>query len=189
MDQLLRGAWWMLVLRGVVAVLFGVFALVWPGLTLFLLIGMFAAYAIVGGVASIVAAIQQRAHRTDWWVPLLFGLSSVAAGVIMLFVPGLGALVLISIMGATALVTGVFDVIAAMRLKSRGRSAWMMFLIGAVSVIFGGLVLLYPWAGALALVWMVSVYAIISGVFLIALGIRAHNWRQEPIGAQPRTAT
>lgn len=188
MDDILKGAWWMLVLRGVAAVLFGLFALIWPGLTLILLIAMFAGYAIVGGVVSIVAAIQHRGNRDNWWVPLLFGIVSVAAGVIALLMPGITLLVLVAVMGANAIVTGIFDIIAAVRLQRRHRSAWMLFIIGALSIVFGIAVMVFPVAGALALVWMVSAYALITGALLLALGIRARGWlRESPVG-RPRTA-
>jgi uncharacterized membrane protein HdeD (DUF308 family) len=185
MDELFKRAWWMLVLRGAAGLLFGCFALFWPGLTLALLIAMFAVYALVGGAAAIVAAIQHRFTRTDWWVPLLFGLCSVAAGVIAVLAPGITALVLIVVMGANAIVTGVFDLIAAVRLRKRGRNAWMLFLIGILSAVFGIVVLLYPGAGALALVWMVGTYALMIGALLFVLGITARGWLRDGLSNKP----
>jgi uncharacterized membrane protein HdeD (DUF308 family) len=187
MDELFGRAWWMLVLRGAAGLLFGMLALFWPGLTLLLLIAMFAAYSLVGGAAAIVAAIQHRSTRTDWWVPLVLGLCSVAAGVIAMLAPGITALVLIAVMGANAIVTGVFDLIAAVRLRKRGRNAWMLFLIGILSAVFGIVVLLYPGAGALALVWMIGTYALITGALLFVLGITARGWLRGGFSDKPST--
>ena len=125
MDELLGRAWWMLILRGTVALLFGILALFLPGLTLLLLITLFSAYAIVGGIVAILAAIRYRATHGGWWVPLLFGICSIGAGVIAVLVPGITTLVLVAVIGANAMITGVFDLIAATRLHRRLRNAWI----------------------------------------------------------------
>src|ERR1700761_6330323 len=137
MDELLGRAWWMLALRGAAGILFGLLALVWPGITLLLLVVMFAAYALIGGVAAVSAAIQHRSIRADWWIPLLLGLCTIAAGLIAVAAPGVTALVLITVMGANAIVTGVLDLIAWVRLTRRGRTQWLLFCIGCLSVLFG----------------------------------------------------
>jgi uncharacterized membrane protein HdeD (DUF308 family) len=116
---------------------------------------------------------------------LLLGLCSVAAGVIAVLAPGITALVLIAVMGANAIVTGAFDLIAAVRLSRSGRNEWLLFFIGFLSVVFGVVVLVYPGAGALALVWMISGYALITGVLLIALGIRARGWQRSDFSGKP----
>ncbi len=177
MDELLGRAWWMLTLRGAAGILFGLLALLWPGLTLLLLVGMFAAYALIGGIAAVSAAIRHRSIRTDWWIPLLLGLCTIAAGLIALVAPGVTALVLIAVMGANAIVTGVLDAITGVRLKRRGRTEWLLFVIGIVSVLFGIFVLLFPGAGALALVWIISTYAFVTGALLLVLSLAARNGR------------
>jgi uncharacterized membrane protein HdeD (DUF308 family) len=177
MDELLGRAWWMLALRGAAGILFGLLALFWPGLTLLLFVAMFAAYALIGGIAAVSAAIRHRSMRTDWWIPLLLGLCTIAAGLIAVAAPGVTALVLIAVMGANAIVTGVLDLIAAVRLKRRGRTEWLLFFIGILSVLFGIFVLVVPGAGALALVWMIGTYAIVTGALLLVLGLVARNWR------------
>jgi len=177
MDELLGRAWWMLALRGAAGILFGLLALFWPGLTLLILVAMFAAYALIGGIAAVSAAIRHRSMRTDWWIPLLLGLCTIAAGLIAVAAPGVTALVLIAVMGANAIVTGVLDLIAAVRLKRRGRTEWLLFFIGILSVLFGIFVLIVPGAGALALVWMIGTYAIVTGALLLVLALVARNWR------------
>jgi len=185
MDELLGRAWWMLILRGAVALLFGTLALFWPGLTLLLLITLFSVYAIVGGIVAIVAAIRYRVTHRGWWVPLLLGICSIAAGAIAVLVPGITTLVLVAVIGANAMITGVFDLIAATRLHRRMRNAWMLVLTGVLSVLFGIFVLLFPGAGALALVWLIGVYALFTGALLVVLGITARAWHQDGLTAEP----
>ncbi|KIG02934.1 HdeD family acid-resistance protein [Caballeronia concitans] len=177
MDELLGRAWWMLALRGAAGIIFGLLALSWPGLTLLVLVAMFAAYALIGGVAAVSAAIRHRSIRADWWVPLLFGLCMIASGLIAVAAPGVTALVLITVMGANAIVTGVLDLIAWFRLRRRGRTQWPLLFVGSLSVLFGMFVLAVPGAGALALVWMIGTYAMVTGALLLFLGIGARNWR------------
>jgi uncharacterized membrane protein HdeD (DUF308 family) len=122
-----------------------------------------------------VGAIQHRKVDEDWWLPMLLGLVSIGAAVVALANPVLTTLVLVMVIGANALVTGVLDIVAAVRLRKEVKDEWLLALSGIASVLFGALVFLYPLAGAIALVWMVSVYAVISGALLLSLGIRARS--------------
>jgi uncharacterized membrane protein HdeD (DUF308 family) len=185
MDELLGRAWWMLILRGTMALLFGILTLFWPGLTLLLLITLFSAYAIAGGIVAIGAAIRYRTTLGGWWVPLLLGICSIGAGVIAALVPGITALVLVAVIGANAILSGVFDLIAATRLHRRLRNAWMLVLTGVLSVLFGIFVLLFPGTGALALVWLIGVYALFTGALLFVLGITARAWHHDGLTGAP----
>ena len=176
MHELLLQSWWMLALRGAIALLFGVLAFVWPGLTLLWLVALFAAYALVGGVASVIGAVRHRHSDDEWWLILLLGLVSIGAGVIAIVHPGLTALVLVLVIGANALVTGVLDIAVAIRLRKSMQGEWLLILSGIASVVFGVLVFLFPGAGALALVWLISVHALVTGVLLLALAFRARAW-------------
>ena len=176
MDELLLRLWWMLALRGVIALLFGVLALVWPGLTLLWLVALFAAYALLGGAASVIGAVRHRHSDEKWWLILLLGLVSIGAGVSTIFYPGLTALVLVLVMGANALVTGVLDIAVAIRLRKAIRGEWLLIVTGIISIVFGVLVFLFPGAGALALAWLISVHAIVTGVLLLALAFRVRAW-------------
>jgi len=166
----------MLALRGVIALLFGVLALVWPGLTLLWLVALFAAYALLGGAASVIGAVRHRHSDEKWWLILLLGLVSIGAGVSTIFYPGLTALVLVLVMGANALVTGVLDIAVAIRLRKAIRGEWLLIVTGIISIVFGVLVFLFPGAGALALAWLISVHAIVTGVLLLALAFRVRAW-------------
>ena len=170
MEPLAQPSWWVLVLRGTAALVFGVLALAWPGITLLVLVALFAAYALISGVATVAGAIRARATDRRWWVLLLLGLVSVAAGVLAVFMPAITALALVLLMGANALVNGALEIILAVRLRRQVRGEWLLGLAGLLSVVFGVLVLLFPGPGALALVWLIAVWAIAIGMLLIAAG-------------------
>lgn len=177
--------WWLLALRGVLAVIFGVIALVWPGITLAVLVLLFGAYALVDGVVALFAGITGSGGLTGgdrWWVALL-GVVSIAAGIVAFVWPGITALVLLAVIGAWALVTGVLQIVAAIRLRREITDEWLLGLAGVISVLFGIFVLIRPGQGALAIVWVIGIYAIIFGVSLIALSFRLRG-----LAPQARTA-
>jgi uncharacterized membrane protein HdeD (DUF308 family) len=165
-------SWWVPALRGLFGIVFAVLAIAWPGLTLLSLVALFAAYAILAGIASVAGVVRHRANGDTRWDALILGVVSVGAGLVAAFHPAATALVLVLIMGANALVVGVLDILAAIRLRASVAGEWMLALAGLVSVLFGALVFARPFAGALALVWLVSLYAFVSGVLLLALGLR-----------------
>jgi len=177
----------MLALRGVIAIAFGVLALLWPGLTLLALTMLFAAYALLEGIVSVAGAVKYRNSDDHWWLPLLFGIVSIGAGVIAVMHPALTALVLVLLMGANALVCGIIDIEAAIRLRKVIQHEWLLMLSGVVSVVFGILVFLFPATGALALVWLISLYALVTGVLLLSLAFRLRA--RTKVGAGERRLT
>jgi uncharacterized membrane protein HdeD (DUF308 family) len=172
MNDMLSGSWRMLALRGVIAILFGVLALAWPSLTLLAFAALFAAYALLTGVVLVVGSVKSRKSNEDWWLPLMVGLASLGAGAIAAIHPGLTALVLVLVVGANALITGVLDIATAIRLRKTIRNEGLLLLNGVASLAFGVLVFLFPDAGALALVWLISFYASLSGILLLAFAFR-----------------
>jgi uncharacterized membrane protein HdeD (DUF308 family) len=185
MNDLLLRSWWVLALRGVIAILFGVLALFWPDLTLLVLVALFAAYALLSGIVSIAGAARNRRSDDNWWMLLLLGLVGIAAGIIAIVHPGLTALVLVLLIGANALVTGVLDIAAAIRLRKIIRNEWLLVLNGIASLVFGVMVFLFPEAGALAIVWLVSLYALVTGVLMIGLGLRLRSQARHSGTARP----
>jgi uncharacterized membrane protein HdeD (DUF308 family) len=181
-EELLKKSWWMLALRGIAALLFGILALMWPALTLLVLVAFFAVYAFITAGASIYAGVKNRGTDKGWWLLLLLGLIALASGVLSILYPAVTALVLVLLMGANALVIGVLDIAVALRLRKTIRNEWMLILAGIVSVVFGVLVMMFPGAGALALVWMVSFYAVLTGVLLLALAFRLRSARPTKTG-------
>ncbi|MDM0047553.1 HdeD family acid-resistance protein [Variovorax sp. J22R115] len=176
---------WMLILRGAFAILFGVLAIAWPGLTLILLLAMFAAYTLVGGFSSVAAAFVRRRSDRQWWLLLLLGSVSVGAGVYTLVYPALTALVLVLIMGVNAVLTGALDIALAIRLRRVLRARWPLVLSGIVSLVFGALVIAAPGAGALTLVWLISLHAVLTGVLLLGMGLHIRRAAKEPATHAP----
>jgi uncharacterized membrane protein HdeD (DUF308 family) len=189
MNEALVRSWWILALRGVIAIVFGVLAVSWPGITLMALVALFAVYALLSGAVSVIGAVRNRSRDDNWWLLLLVGLVSIGAGVVAIVHPGLTALVLVLVMGANALVTGVLDIAAAIRLRKSMRGEWLMILNGVASIVFGILVFLFPGAGALALVWLISLYALITGVLMLALSLRLRTKATPSAGEADRRVT
>jgi len=168
--------WWAFALRGVAAILFGVLAFVWPGMTLAVLVLLWGAYALVDGVLALISAF--RTNNDHRWGLLLEGLVGIGAGLVTFVWPGLTALVLLYIIAAWALITGVLELIAAFRLRRAIRDEWWLVLGGVASLLFGVVLLAAPAAGALALVWLIAAYAIVFGVLMVALALRLHGMGQ-----------
>jgi uncharacterized membrane protein HdeD (DUF308 family) len=180
MLALLGRNWWTVVLRGVIAVLLGLAALGWPQITLEVLVILLGAYLLVDGAFAIFTGVRDRSRHRQWWLLLLEGLAGIVAGAIALFLPGITALVLIYVLAAWALITGILEILAAIRLREELRGEWLLVLGGVASILFALIVALRPTAGMIALVWLIAIYAIIFGILFIILGLRLRSWaRQE----------
>jgi uncharacterized membrane protein HdeD (DUF308 family) len=169
--------WWTFVLRGAVAIGFGVLAFLSPGWGLAILVVLFGIWALIDGIGSLIGAIRTRGQDRSWWLELLEGLAGVAAGVVALAFPEFAAQVLILLIAAWAVVTGAIEIVLAIRLRRVIRGEVWMALAGVASILFGLLLLVFPAAGALSLVWLIAAFAIVFGAFEIALGwrLRAHG--------------
>jgi uncharacterized membrane protein HdeD (DUF308 family) len=167
--------WWVLAVRGIAAIIFGVLAFVWPGITFLVLVLLFGAYALVDGVFAIIHAFTHREGHTRWWVLLLEGIVSIAAGLIAWSRPGLAAFALLMVIAAWAILTGVLEIVAAMRLREEIKDELLLALSGIASVVFGGLLVLNPIVGSLAVIWIIGAYAIIFGAIELALAWRLHS--------------
>jgi uncharacterized membrane protein HdeD (DUF308 family) len=164
--------WWAVVLRGVSAVLFGLAAFAWPGLTLAVLVLLYGAYALVEGALAVAWAIIGRREGPFPWGVLLAGLAGVAIGVITFMSPALTALALLYLIAAWAIVRGVFEIIAAVQLRKEIDNEWLLGLSGALSVVLGILLMAAPGAGALAVLWWIGAFALVFGILEIILGFR-----------------
>jgi len=171
MVHALAKNWWLLLLRGIAAIIFGLLALAWPGLTLLTLILFYGAFALVDGVLAIVAAITGGVPGSRWWLAIV-GLLGIAAGLLTFLTPGLTALVLLFFIAGWAIVTGVFEIIGAIKLRKEIDNEWLLILGGIISVLFGVGMMLAPGAGALALVWVIGAYSVVMGVLFVALAFR-----------------
>ena len=169
--------WWLMLLRGIASVVFGVLALAWPGKTLLILLVLFGAYAVVDGLLALGAAFGRgRSSGSSWWLAIVGGLG-VITGLATFLWPGVTAIILLFFIGAWTLMRGLLEIAGAIQMRRETEDAWLLALDGVVSVIFGVSVLVFPGAGALALIWIIAAYAIVTGAILILLSLRVRLHR------------
>ena len=186
LGQLTRH-WWVLALRGLVAILFAVIAFGWPGITLMALVWLWGAYAIVDGVFAIVASVRAAERHQRWGMLLLAGICGIAAGFIAYLWTGITALVLVYLIAAWAIVTGIFKIAAAVRLRQMIEGEWLMGLSGVLSLLLGLSIIAWPGAGLLAWVWIVGAYALLFGIVMLALAFRLRSLGQETTSRRAAT--
>ena len=174
--------WWLLMLRGIVGVVFGLVAFFLPGLTLLSLIFLWGAYALADGAFSLWAAITGRVGEkaSRWWLAVA-GLAGIAAGIIAWVMPGPTALALLVLIAVWAIATGIMQVWGAIKLRKEIEGEWLLGLSGSLSILLGVVLLLQPAAGAVAVVWWIGAFAILMGIAYIALALRLrkHAHREE----------
>jgi uncharacterized membrane protein HdeD (DUF308 family) len=188
--------WWALVIRGVAGVLFGIGALVWPPVAVAALVLLFGAYALVDGIFNIVAAVRAPREGRRWGWLTFSGVIGIAAGLITFFWPGITTLALVVVVASWSVLTGVAEIVAAIRLRKLIRHEWLWILSGLLSVAFGVLLALLPAAGAVVLAIWIGAYMLVFGALLIAFGLRLRKWGRTdrtsangiPGGAVPRHA-
>lgn len=172
MLQVLARNWWAILIRGIAAIIFGLLAFAWPGATGAALVILFGAFAFVDGIFALISAIR-AAEAHERWIPLLIeGLIGLVIAAITFFRPGLTAYALYIMIAAWALLTGIFEIVAAIRLRKEISNEWLLALGGIASLVFGVLMIVYPLAGVLTVIWLIGVYAIVFGVVMIGLSLR-----------------
>ena len=184
MLNLMTQNWWAIALRGLVAMLFGIAAFVWPGITLWMLVAFFGAYALVDGIFAVIEAFRRDVVRERWWALLFEGFAGIAIGILTFAWPGLTAMGLLYLIAFWAIVTGVFEIITAIRLRHQIRGEWMMALIGILSIALGFLMVAFPRAGALSIVLMIGAFVFATGALMIALAFKLRSLRH-PGGEVP----
>ena len=186
MLEMLSRYWWAFVVRGIFAILFGILAYAWPGITLATLIIFFGAYVLIDGILLVIKTIGKWGERDDRWLVLLEGLLGIGIGVITFVAPGISGVALIFFIAAWSLATGVLEIAAAIRLRKEIQGEGWMILGGIASILFAILVMFFPGAGALGLLWLIAAYAIIFGIMLVILGfrLRGHRSRSKDVTAK-----
>jgi uncharacterized membrane protein HdeD (DUF308 family) len=176
LAAILQRTWWMLLLRGLIAIGFGVFAWLQPGISLATLVLLFGAFSLADGILGVWSAFAERKTHEDWWVLLLAGLVGIGIGVVTFFAPGITALALVFYIAIWAITTGTLEIVAAIRLRKDIKGEWLLALTGIVSVVFGTLLVLQPGAGALTLLWLIATYAVVFGILLLILAFEARSF-------------
>lgn len=170
LDALARN-WWLILLRGVCAVIFGLLTFVWPGLTLVTLVLLYGAFSLFDGVFSIAAALKGGTPMPRWWLALV-GLLGIGVGVITLFWPQITGIVLLMFIAGWAIASGVLQIIGAVNLRKEIEGEWLLIASGVLSVLFGVFLIMFPGAGALSLALVIGAFAVAYGVLLIGFGLR-----------------
>ncbi len=177
--------WWVVALRGVLAIVFGLMAFFWPGLTISVLVLFFGAYILIDGIFTIFTALRTREEHTRWWALLFEGLASIIAGGVIWGWTGLSVIVLMYFIAAWSLITGMLEIIAAIRLRQQIEGEWRLALSGVLSIVFAILVAIWPLAGAVAVAWLIGFYAILFGIALLALAFRLRGHNERVASAAP----
>jgi len=164
--------WWSFIIRGIVAVAFGVLAFISPVWGIAVLVALFGVWALIDGVTGVLAGFRSRGNDRSWWLSILEGIIGIVAGVLALLFPVFAAGALVLIIAAWAIVTGVFEIVAAIRLREQIRGEFWLGLAGVASILYGVVIYLFPGAGALSIVWLIGGFAIAFGAFLLVLGWR-----------------
>jgi uncharacterized membrane protein HdeD (DUF308 family) len=172
--------WWSLIIRGIAAILLGVVTFAWPGITLAALVLLYGAYALVDGVMAIIGAVRAVQSHERWGALLIEGIAGIVAAAITVAWPGITALALVFVIAAWAIVTGVFELVAAVRLRKYVTGEWLLAMGGIASIAFGVLIIIAPLAGALVIALWVGAYTLVFGVLMIALGFRLRSWGKTP---------
>ena len=175
--------WWLVALRGVISILFGIGAFVWPGITLFVLIAFFGAYMFVDGIFALVSAVRFRHEREQWPMLMVEGILGVAVGVVTFFWPGLTALAWLYTIAAWAIVTGVLEIVTAVRLRRVIQGEIWLALTGVLSIVLGLALAAMPLVGLLAWVWLIGAYAIAFGILLVLFAVRLRTATKSHLGA------
>lgn len=169
-----REYWWVYAVAGVASILFGLAAIFWPGLTLVVLVLLYGAYAVVDGIARLIGMFRAIGAHQTWWPQLVIGLISIAAGLFVLFYPGISAILLLYVIAFWAIAIGLLEIVASLT-----TGQFLLLITGVLSIVFGLILLGNPIAGVLALVLVIGVFAIVRGVLLLIQAVRA------PAGVTP----
>jgi len=170
--------WWLVALRGLFAVILGILALIWPKPTMLVLILLFGSYMLVDGIFTVFTGIASRGSFKRWWAVLLEGVTGILIGLLTFIWPNTTALVLLYFVAAWAIITGIFEIVAAIEFRSAIDGDWAMIFGGILSILFGVLLFAHPGAGAVSLLWLFAIYAIVSGILLMILALRLRQLRR-----------
>lgn len=174
--SLLSHTWWLVLLRGIAAIVFGVLTWMQPGLSLAVLVLLYGAFALVDGIFTTWGAISGRKENNHWWLPLLEGLLGIVVGGLTFVVPGITALALLFYIALRALVGGVLQIEAAIQLRKEMEGEWVLVLAGILSIVFGVILISQPGAGALAVLWIIATYAVLFGILMVMLAFKVRSY-------------
>jgi len=177
MLSAISSKWWMFLLNGLAAILFGIMAFMWPGLTLLTLVLLFGIYSIADGLTAIGASLARSDTGRSWWQMLLLGVVSIGAGITAIAWPGISAVLLLYVIAAWAVIRGLCEIIAAIELRKVIDHEWMLILAGLASILLGAALVAQPAVGAVAVVWWIGAFACAHGIFMVLLAFKLKKIR------------
>jgi uncharacterized membrane protein HdeD (DUF308 family) len=186
MVETLTRNWWMWLIRGIAAIIFGILAFRWPGATIVVIGILFGAYALVDGIFAIFATVRAAQTQQRWWPFLIEGIVGILIAAITFYDIRITLLALYLTIAAWAILTGIFEIVAAIQLRKHIANEIWLIVAGIASIAFGALMIYYPLAGALAIVWLIAAYAIVFGILMIAFALRLRG--HVPTPAAPATS-
>ena len=175
--ETLKRHWWVPVIRGIAAIVFGIIAFVYPGLTIATLVLFFGAWVLIDGIFRIVGAIGHRASDPDWGWHLVIGILGIVVGLLTFHAPQITALALVIYIAAWALMIGASEIAIAVKMRREIKGEWFLILMGLASIVFAVLLLWNPIAGAAAVIWLIAWYAVVLGILGMFFGLRLRSLR------------
>ncbi len=178
--------WWIILIRGILAIILGVVALVWTQALTLAIIFIFGAYAFVDGTLAVISGVNHRMTNPNWWLTLLEGLAGITAGLVAFLLPTYAIVVALYLIAAWAIITGLLEIVTAIQLRAEVTNEWAMALTGLISIVLGIILVLYPATGATAVVYVLGLYALIFGTLMVYLAFRVRRFLgQIPDGRGP----
>lgn len=178
MLELLARRWWVVLLRGIAAIGFGILAVLWPGITLLTLIFVFGAFTVADGVMAVGLGTMTRHDGRIWWEMVALGVLAIIAGATAALLPGPTALFVVYLIAVSAIFRGAAEIAAAIQLRKVIDDEWILAISGALSLLFGGILIAHPGEGALAMVLFIGAWMIAVGAMAVALALRLRHLHQ-----------
>jgi uncharacterized membrane protein HdeD (DUF308 family) len=175
MIETLKRHWWVPVIRGIAAIVFGIIAFVYPGLTIATLVLFFGAWVLIDGIFRVVGAIGHRGSDPDWGWQIVIGIVGIIVGLLTFHAPQVTALALVVYIAAWALMIGATEIAFAIKVRREIKGEWFLILMGLASIIFAVLLLWNPIAGAAAVIWLIGWYAVVLGILAVFFGFRLRS--------------
>lgn len=185
LSSFYQRSWWSLMIRGVVAVIFGILALTSPTKTLDFLITLFGIFVLVVGLVATIGAIMHRKESENWWLILVPGLAGVIIGIISIGMPEVTRTIVIYLIAIWALVSGLGQIYSAMKIRKDVEGEWIPILIGIISVVLGVILFVMPREAAATVMWLVGLFVLVLGILWLIMGFRVRSWIDKPGGGTP----
>jgi uncharacterized membrane protein HdeD (DUF308 family) len=173
--QSMTGRWWVVLIRGIFSILFGIIALLMPGITFISLAILWGIYAVSDGMLEVYIGVKQK-----WGQMIFYGVISLLAGAIAIFRPHIAGFTIVLLLGIFLVIRGITEIAAAIRLRKEIRNEWLLVLGGLLSIVAGLIIVFIPAAGVLWIVWMIAFFAILFGILQISLSMRLRRLGHQP---------